>query len=59
MTANLREKIGSGAQMISRLPNTLKGAMTSPIQASANTSQQSSNSYINAIIEVKCFVTMQ
>ena len=45
--------------MISRLPNTLKGAMTNPRQESANTHQQSSNSYINAIIEVKCFVTMQ
>lgn len=56
MTANLREKMGSGAQMISRLPNTLKDVMTIPRQEPTNTIQQSSNnSYINAVIEVRFF----
>lgn len=55
MTANIRERMGSGAQIISRLPNTLKDVMTSPRQDN-NVNNQTSNGYVNAIIEVHIFL---
>ncbi|XP_066928288.1 TBC1 domain family member 5-like isoform X2 [Clytia hemisphaerica] len=63
MVGNLRERMGSGAQIISRIPNTLRDAMNSPKHlsnqsigqqsgvSSAGAGGGSNNSYINAIIE--------
>ena len=51
--SNLRERMGSGASIISRLPNTLSRAMNSPKHGTADTPPgQLSKDYVNAIIEV-------
>lgn len=54
--SNLRERMGSGASMISRLPNTLRGAIASPKHGHGTSisvqPSQMNNDSVNAIIEV-------